>query len=256
MSAPTNEKYLGRRKMKKYYFFLGGSDAEMVEIKKILSENNIPFSDKNLGWGAKASAYAEEIISAKKGKLFPVFVELENDINYDGTIVDHHGSRAGEQPSIIQVLNLLGLIKPTRWQKLIGANDAGYIPAMVAIGATEEEIKKVRLADRTAQGITPEQEREAERAIAAYEVSGRLTIVHMAHSKCATVTDRLFGKYDQLLILSSDGEVNFFGDGALCVELKEKFQGWNGGSGLGKKGENAYWGGYPRIESFVKQALG
>ncbi len=243
--------------MKNYYFFLGGNDAEMVEIKKILSASSIKFADKNLGWGAKASAYAEEIVLAKNEGFIPVLVELENDISYDGMIVDHHGSSASEQPSILQVLNLVGLT-PTRWQELIGANDAGYIPAMVAIGATEEEIKDVRFEDRAAQGITWEQENEAERAIGDCEVSGRLTTVHMSHSKCATVTDRLFGKYDQLLILSADGEVNFFGDGALCAELKEKFQGWNGGSGLGKKGESAYWGGYPNqtdVEKFIANAL-
>ncbi len=243
--------------MSKYYFLLGGNDAEMNEIRNVLSANNMPFADKGLGWGAKASAYTEEISSAKKEGFTPVLVELENDINYDGVIVDHHGARASEKSSILQVLDLISQ-EPNRWQELIGANDAGYIPAMVAIGATEEEIANVRLADRTAQGITPEQEREAERAIAAREGSGRLTVIRMAHSKCATVTDRLFGKYDQLLILSSDGEVNFFGDGALCAELKEKFQGWNGGSGLGKKGGSAYWGGYPNhaeIESFVLEAL-
>lgn len=240
-----------------FFFFLGGNDAEMTEIKKVLLVNDIQFADKNLGWGAKASSYAEEITSAKNEGLIPVLVELENDINYDGIIVDHHGSRAGEDPSILQVLDLLDQ-EPTRWQQLIGANDAGYIPAMVAIGATTEEISAVRLADRTAQGITSEQEEEAERAIAARETSGRLTIVRPAHSKCATVTDRLFGKYDQLLILSGDGEVNFFGDGALCADLKEKFQGWNGGSGLGVKGESAYWGGYPNqaeVEDFVKKSL-
>lgn len=254
---------------KKYHFFLGGKDAEMMEIKKVLSENRIPFSDKNLGWGAKASDYLEEITKhlfnpVRNYEL--VCVELEDDLlpithnqRYDDEVilVDHHGSYASKQPSVIQVLNLLGL-KPTRWQELIGVNDAGYIPAMMEFGATAEEISKVRLADRTAQGITPEQENEAERAIGVREVSGRLTIVRMAHSKCATVTDRLFGKYDQLLILSADGEVNFFGDGALCVELKEKYQGWNGGSGLGKKGENAYWGGYPNqaeVEKFVTDAL-
>jgi hypothetical protein len=80
----------------------------------------------------------------------------------------------------------------------------------------------------------------------------------MAHSKCATVTDRLFGRYDQLLILSGDGEVNFYGDGAICTALKEKFDGWNGGSGLGQVGGSAFWGGYPNhdeVLDFVKKNL-
>jgi hypothetical protein len=62
----------------------------------------------------------------------------------------------------------------------------------------------------------------------------------------------MFGNYDQLLILSADGEVNFYGDGAVCAELKTEFEGWNGGSGLGKVGASAYWGGYPDQEDTLE----
>lgn len=143
---------------------------------------------------------------------------------------------------------------------LVAANDARYIPGMLAIGATQEEIDCVRMFDRLVQGITPAQDTEGLRAIGEKEILGRLTVVRMSHSKTATVADRLFGQYDQLLILSGDGEVNFFGDGALCAELKDKFEGWNGGSGLGKLGANAYWGcGSPNqaeVLEFVQQRLG
>lgn len=246
--------------MKKYIFFIGGADAEMVEIVKALVEAGAEVENKNLGWGAAASAYAAEIAAAATTGKVSVLVELAKDIELpESTIlVDHHGDRASEPASILQVLSLLGL-EPTRWQLLIATNDSGYIPGMLAIDATPEEVAAVRLADRFAQGITPEQEEAAETAIANSEVHGRLTIVHLPHSKCATVTDRLFGQYDQLLILSGDGEVNFYGDGQLCAVLKEKFEGWNGGSGLGQLRSSAYWGGYPNkveVESFVRFALG
>ena len=223
-------------------------------------------------------------------------------------VIDHHGDRSGEPASVLQVLaalsdqvltdlafeaeegnaydradalraaalvrEALNLSNETRrWVELVAANDAGYIPAMMTLGATAEEVARVRLADRSAQGITPEQERQAEEAIAASEVIGGLVIVHLAHSKCATVTDRLFGKYpggrENLLVLSGDGEVNYFGDGALCAALKEKFpeapapwapekmaQSWAGGSGLGKAGGQAFWGGYPsedEVLAFLKK---
>jgi hypothetical protein len=130
---------------------------------------------------------------------------------------------------------------------------------MQNLGATAEEIAAVRLADRTAQGITPLQESIAEAAIASAQKYGSLTVVRMSHSKCATVTDRLFGQCKNLLILSGDGEVNFYGEGALCASLKEKVQGsWAGGSGLGQEGGNAFWGGYPNQEEileFVKGSL-
>lgn len=264
--------------MKNLFFFLGGHDAEMVQIKKRLREADANFLDKGLGWGAHASAYAEEIAQASAEGKKIILVELDNmsapKTNWspekvavmlpeDAIAVDHHGERAGEPASILQVLHLLGL-KPNRWDNLIAANDAGFIPAMLAMGATPKEVASVRLADRTAQGITPEQEVEAERAIAQAETSGRLTVVHMAHSKTACITDRLHKGaggpgYDQLLIISADGERNFFGDGKLCQTLKEKFEGWNGGSGLGKEGGNAFWGGYPNevaLKNFILEQLG
>jgi len=263
---------------KSFIFFLGGADAEMVNIEKRLAEAGAIFQTKGLGWGAHASAYAEEIAQAvAEGKII-VLVELDNSsapktdwsaekvavLLPEGTIVvDHHGERASEPASILQVLNLLG-VEPDRWDLLVAANDAGFIPAMLAMGATPEEVANVRLADRTAQGITPEMEAEAERAISQAKTSGRLTVVHMAHSKTATVTDRLHKGaggpgYDQLLIVSGDGEKNFFGDGKICQTLKEKFEGWNGGSGLGEEGGNAFWGGYPDatlLENFILEQLG
>ena len=180
--------------------------------------------------------------------------------------MDHHNENAGKPASILQILDLLG-VQPTRHQQIIAANDCGYIPAMLAMGATPEEIAEVRLLDRSAQGITPEQEAEAERAIAAAEVVNGVTIIRMAHSKTATVCDRLFNpeKEQRLLILSEDGESNFFGNGELCLALQGEdtgkktqegytiyshFGGWVGGN-LPSSG---FWGGYgdqKAIEEYI-----
>ena len=200
-------------------------------------------------------------------------------------VIDHHGERSGEPASILQVLDLLMPIEymgsnvqydarskthfhrhlarqispvTLRWVEIVAANDCGYIPAMMALGATDDEIKRVRAFDRSAQGITSTQEVAAEIAVRRALTDGRLTVVKLPHNKTATVTDRLYGQYDQLLILSEDGEVNFFGDGELCAKLKDKFGGWNGGSGLGKKGDNAFWGGSPvhdEVEQFICEQL-
>lgn len=258
--------------MEKLVFFLGGNDAEMVEILKVLTQVGAEVNNSGLGWGAHASSYAAEIAKASAEGKKIVLVELDNThapktdwseekvavvLPKETIVVDHHGNRANEPASILQVLNLLDLA-PTRWQQLIAANDSGYIPSLTAMGATAEEIAAVRLADRFAQGITPEQEASAEAAIAGRKADGRLTVVNLPHSKCATVTDRLFGQYDQLLILSGDGEVNFYGDGMLCAVLKERFEGWNGGSGLGEHGGSAFWGGYPNqvaVENFIREKL-
>lgn len=249
-------------------FFLGGADAEMLAIADACREAGVAIVDKHLGWGAAASAYQEEIAQAISEGKTPVLVELALDIELPETaiVVDHHNENAGKPASILQVLSLLG-IEPTRRQLLIAANDCGYIPAMLALGATPEEVAAVRLADRSAQGISSEQEREAERAIATAKTVNGVTIVKMAHSKTATVCDRLFSqdKEQRLLILSGDGESNFFGNGELCRLLQGEdtgkktaegytiyshFGGWIGGN----LPQSGFWGGYAdqkEVEKFV-----
>ena len=247
---------------------LGGYDAEMLAIADACREAGVAVVDKHLGWGAAASSYKEEIAAAVSEGKTPVLVELSLDIELPANtvVVDHHNEQAGKPAAILQVLSLLGQ-QPSRYQQLIAANDCGYIPGMLALGATPEEVAEVRLADRAAQGITPEQEREAERAIAAATVVNGVTIVKMAHSKTATVCDRLFApeKEQRLLILSGDGESNFFGNGELCLRLQGEdtgaktaegytiyshFGGWIGGN-LPTSG---FWGGYAdqnQVKKFV-----
>jgi len=250
-----------------YEVFLGGHDAEMKTIADLARNNGLVTHDKGLGWGAKASAYAKEIRTAIEQSNTPVLIELTydltEDIRRDQIVeIDHHGDRAHEEASILQFADLVGVTR-TRMMQLIGANDSGYIPAMQQSGATPEEIAQIRALERREQGISMEQERQAEEAIEAmtrFPESADLIVVRLPHSKVAPVTDRLHGTQDRQnsLILSGDGEVNYFGDGVLCEQLKEQFEGWNGGSGLGKKGETAFWGGYPgheEVEEFIKRKL-
>lgn len=244
--------------MKNYVIFAGGHDGEMTEITRVCREAGVEVIDKNLSWGAKVSDYTADIAKVVTVGKVPVLVELTLDAELpaNAIVVDHHNENAGRPASLLQVLSLLG-IEPTRRQQLIAANDSGYIPAMLAMGATPEEVAEVRYADRAAQGITPEQEREAERAIAAAEVINGVTIIRMSHSKSSTVCDRLFqpGKEERLLILSGDGESNFFGNGELCKLLQGEntgrkteqgypiyshFGGWIGGN----LPQNGFWGGY------------
>lgn len=250
------------------HFFLGGTDAEMVAIKELLDKQGVAYSDAKLAWGASTSKYADEIEKVVKEGKTPVIVELAIDSNIPkSTInVDHHNENAGRPASILQVCELLG-VQPTRKMQLIAANDSGYIPAMLELGASKEEIAQIRYLDRAAQGITPEQEKQAEEAIAeAREVCG-VTVIKMAHSKTATVTDRLFDpdKPQNIAIFSADGEVNYFGPEDICRKLQgnktgerpapwdpnqtevlyDHFGGWIGGAGIGKEGGTGFWGGYP-----------
>ncbi len=235
-------------------FFLGGHDLEMLTIRELLVRE-VPADrmiDKGLAWGAKASDYRRELGQALDRGFRPVLIELEIDLPLERSriaVVDHHGGRAGKDrpTSLHQVFDLLGLPQErwTRWFDLVAANDRGYIPAMVEIGATRDEIIRVRAADRAAQGITAEQEAQGERAIAGAQclAGGRLTVIGLSHDRTAAVADRLAPElggsgFENLLILGRDS-VHFFGAGRLVLSLNQAFPGgWSGGS-LPDRG---FWG--------------
>jgi len=82
--------------MNKYVFFLGGYDAEMLEIRNILEAQGLTYHDKKLSWGACLSAYKDEIASLP-ADVTPVFIELTPDIPTptNAKIIDHHDEKAG-----------------------------------------------------------------------------------------------------------------------------------------------------------------
>ncbi len=232
-------------------YFLGGRDLEMVTIARLVRSERpaIVVHDRRLSWGAHARDYAAEIAACVAAGHTPVLVELQVDEPVDPrwVIVDHHGARAGaEAPtSLQQVFARLGL-PAGRWTRelaLVSANDRGWIDEMLACGASHEEIARIREEERRVQGITPVEEAEAARAVAAREQPHpRLSVVRAAHDRTAAVTDRLHPAlggpgYDNLLVLGAR-EANFFGDGALVLRLHAAFGGWTGGRLPGR----GYWG--------------
>lgn len=193
----------------------------------------------------------------------PVLVELEDDLGLDAlVVVDHHGQRAGEdqRTALEQVFALLALPRErwTRWHSLVAANDRAYIPGLLAAGATAQEVARVRAADRAAQGITRDEEDDAERALERAErlCSGRLTVVNARHARLATVEDRLHaalgGPGFENLLLIAPAEVNFSGDGRVALALDRRFPGgWYGGA-LPAQG---FWGHAGRPEGLVEAVV-
>lgn len=116
---------------------------------------------------------------------------------------------------------------------------------MEAVGATPEEIVQIRNEDRAAQGVTPEHDRQALKAVrrAQHLLDPRSTVVKIPHGKTAPVTDFLhqaFGGpgFENLLVVSPV-EVNFFGERRIVRWLARQFpQGWSGGA-LPQRG---FWG--------------
>ena len=248
--------------MPRLVFFLGGRDLEMLEIRRLLEAHaQGRFHDAGLRWGAKASAYAAAIEASLAAGDAPVLVELEDDLGIDPArkvVVDHHGPAAGAAAptSLEQVHALLGLPPEslTRRQRLVAANDRGYIPALLEAGATRAEIAAIRAEDRAAQGVTASEEVEAEEAVRRAETrcGGRLTVVTSESGRVAPVADRLDaalgGPGCRNLLVVSPAEVSFSGEGRVVLALAEAHpEGWWGGS----LPERGYWGASPAPEGLA-----
>lgn len=222
-------------------FFLGGRDAEMCEIRKILEKKNLAFHDKTLSWGAKLSNYKDKIKTLSPEDT-PVFIELSIDLPLPEKaiiVIDHHCQKAGQEKptSIEQVAELLG-ISLNRWQQLIAVNDRAHIKGLKAFGASEEEIERIRTYDRNCQGVTEEEEERSKEICAEFKSQGVLEILEIPFEHTSPITDRLFGRYQNLLIIAPKS-INFFGDGKIVKTLGEKYKGsWYGGD----LPEDGFWG--------------
>jgi len=203
-------------------FLLGGYDLEMLTIKQMLEgRDDCVFFDRHLNWGnATLSAYGDEI---KNHPDSPVYgIELKEDIpcpkNYHS--IDHHNSKEDNASSLEQVADILG-IKLTRRQMLVAANDKGYIPAMMEMGATKEEIADIRLQDRKTQGISDADEHLAEESIEKFLATyGDLYVVKSLTSHFAPICDRLY-PYHELLVYTDEEWVYY---GKQKPYLVEKLQ--------------------------------
>ena len=240
-------------KIPRYAFFLGGRDLEMCEIGNLLHQLKnggdgriAEIYDKKLAWGACVSDFEHEVNSAINDKLIPVLLELECDIDIpDYAIeIDHHGARTGEPSALFQLFTLLDLPKKqwTRHYALVDANDRGHIAEMRKIGASDVELVAIRKADRSAQGISEDEEKSGLRALDKVELAcdASLLVVRLPHERTATVSDplALSGETRDLLVLCPRS-THFFGRGDRIMRLDQCFSGgWRGGL----LPERGFWG--------------
>lgn len=209
-------------------FLLGGYDLEMLTIRQMLEgTEGCIIEDKHLNWdNAWLSAYREELSQDANCNIYGI--ELREDIPLPSGYcrIDHHNDWADKPSSLEQVAEVLG-VELTKYQQIVAANDKGYIPAMEALGASQEEINEIRRADRVAQGVTEEDEALAEKSIAEnMSVYEGLTVVRAFSPRFSPICDRLF-PYQRLLIYT-DAEWLFYGEGTaklVSVLAKEIQQG-------------------------------
>jgi hypothetical protein len=213
---------------KKYVFFLGGYDAEMVTIKAIFDSRKIPYFDKHLNWGAGLSDYKEELKALSKHEI-PVFIELRLDIPYPSRsiIIDHHNERAGkdQKTSIDQTAELLGL-ELDRYQRLISANDRGHVTAMKAMGASCKEIREIRDFDRQCQGVTKADEKAAEISIQKHSENFTPDSIYIKSltEKASPLLDRLYETYKHIFVVTPSKELHYFGPGEMIQRLERIYK--------------------------------
>ena len=243
------------------------NDLEAKTIIEMLQREGEEFLVTGQAWGASWEKLEEElkakIVEAMQNGQEVYGVELQGNAN--GAInVDHHtygeDDRSNPKSSIEQVAKILG-VELTLDEQFVSANDKGYIPAMEKLGEElgispedlKEIIANIRMRDREMQGVTIEQEAQAQKAVERLgEIKEKRVYIQLdlPHSKTSTVTDRLYGKYDNLLITSEDGETNFYGTTEIIQMLNEKFPGgWSGGQ---LDQGSGFWGGYADQEAIKK----
>lgn len=228
-------------KKDKLFFLLGGSDLEMQTIREILLENGVPFADHQLQWNnAVLSSYQKELQQLGNGWMI-YGVELQEDIlppaNY--LAIDHHNQLSSMPCALEQVMEILQL-PMNRYLQLVAANDKAYIPGLLAMGASSEEIAAIRLADRRTQGVTDEEEVSAQKAIEenVEEVDG-LLVVRTDNSRFSPICDRLY-PFRELLVYT-DYEWVYYGERAEQVRMMF-FDECDSGNLYYGGGENGYVG--------------
>ena len=208
--------------MSKRIFLLGGNDLEMTTIKNLLVNAGEQFETHDLRWdNAKLSSYEKTLEEYGNSPDYQIYgVELNEDIPHPDNYVriDHHNDFANKPSSLEQVATLLGLAMD-RHMQLVAANDSRYIPGMIKLGASREEIDDIRRADRAAQGVSEgDDERLAEESLKSCKGdASNLYVVKSLTSKFSTICDRMY-PYRRLLIYNDD-VAEFYGEGVNDLTL-------------------------------------
>ncbi len=241
-------------------YILGGADLEMSHIDKRLKRVGARVIGNMTTWEKADVNHRSELIEeAHTEGHTPVLIEHRgaDDIR-DVVHIDHHGENTHRPAAILQVLERVGF-EPRFIDKVVAANDSGYIPGMEVFldkefrdvfmakglraeldSATAESqyqaarariIDSIRRQDRKAQGVTEQDEQEAEEALEHIEDRDGLKIVALNGGRTSPVEDRLYSswrdhKENLVVICASDKpekEVWFFGPGDVCQKTLEHF---------------------------------
>lgn len=226
-----------------YRFLLGGKDLEMVEIRLMLEgvglEEGDHFFDRDLAWDTATLSAYEDVLSEQDKTLVGIELVLDRTAPSHYLHIDHH-NQLRYLPASIEQLAALLRIPLTRDQRLVAANDKGYIPAMKDLGATQAEITNIRNRDRQAQGVTEEMEQQAVEDLDLKEKRGATWLIRTTLQRFSPITDRMYGKGN--LLIYSDEELTYFGENvsrleAAYVDMMRAGKAYSGGQGV-----SGFWG--------------
>jgi len=191
------------------------NDLEAVEVINLLRRENEAVLVSKQRWGASweqlEPALREEIENAVSSNpsLTVIGLELAGENPWVGQTVDDHqwgaGNRVAGRSALEQVAEFLG-VELNQYQQWVAINDREWIPGLNRAGVPQGIIDAIRLSDRTAQGVTPDQEAQAVADIAGAEWHGSRVHVNTTLSsfEVSPISDRLYGKADEWLTCASN----------------------------------------------------
>jgi hypothetical protein len=203
----------------KRIFLLGGYDLEMIVIRDLLQKYEETYFDNKLSWNTALLSSYKDVLNQYGNKTDTLLYGIELRPSPDITtyanyiLIDHHNENTDRPAALIQTAGILN--HPlTRYEQLVAANDSNYIPGMIALGATDKEVKEIRRKDRAAQGVTAKDENLAMQTLRDYdhlEQIGDLIIIKSKTPHFSAITDRLY-PYKKLLIYTNNTWV-YYGEG-------------------------------------------
>ena len=150
-------------------FVLGANDTEMVVIAQLLtlagqkfvqpqrSGDDLTYTPADVGLKIIETSIpigrsTSRIDRVADGVSEVIFVECRPGEGWEQTKVseiDHHGDNRGRPASVTQVVTRLSGLNirlsdaTLRWVELVAANDTGGNAAMLALGATSDELARI-----------------------------------------------------------------------------------------------------------------
>jgi len=221
----------------KQFFFLGKQDAEMVEIKKILVDHNLPIKSKPFNNRPRLSDYSEEL-KALTTDVQPVFIELDIDIPYpdNSIIIEHHAyyhhkenykNNAYHTKSSLEQIALLVGTQLTYEQKLIAENDKGGINALKKICTWDNNIQRIRQYDKQCQSMTEQDEKDAEQSIKNQSVilyTHAILIHSLSETSVIPIIDQCCEPYHHIFIITPENHFYYYGTWEMTQLLKQVYE--------------------------------